>query len=51
MPYENTFFLITSIDQNYKIILCSEIVNKCIKVKVNETVSFITDVISENEHD
>jgi len=49
--YENTFFLITSIDQNYKIILCSEIVNKCIKVKVNETVSFITDFISENEHD
>jgi hypothetical protein len=51
LNYHNCFYLITSIDQNFKIILCSDIINKCIKIKINETVSFITDFISENEHD
>ena len=45
------FFLITGVDKNYKIILCSEIIKKCIKVCVNETTSYLTDFISESEHD
>jgi hypothetical protein len=49
--YENTFFLITGVGKNNEIILCSEIINKCIKVCVNETTSYLTDFISESEHD
>jgi hypothetical protein len=47
LNYHNFFYLITSIDQNLKIISFSDIVNKCVKVKINETVSFITDFIIE----